>query len=586
MASIVQHLIPESQTLESLVTATEEMSIQDALEQMIEYDFSQLPVVDKEFKLKGLITSDSILRAVSYFKSTLDKIKVSHATFNAKTCRPDDDLSELLNGLRDASAISIVDKAGKLIAIVTNHDTAEYYRQRAEDIMLAEDIETTLRGYIENAYRDNDGDIENDALRKAIEDITPSGKDLKNKFKQALCSYLSRSGQISPPPDNKLIDDIFMQHLHKPIEVKSFEDLTLFEYIQLFKNFWNKYKAAFNHLEWESIDKLLGEVRQTRNAISHFREVTSNQRKQLKFCASLLERHRSAFEEVILPNEPIAIVIEDDQLSSGNSEVTPPPTERMEAAFTPIDEELGLNESRYAPLAIWLQSQVREGHEKISLTFEQIEKIIDDKLPPSARQHRNWWANDTVVHTQSQQWLDVGWRVSSVNIAGERVVFSLMGDRQSAYISFFNDLYPRLRNTDGLTVKPAMNLQGRSWLSVEITSAEFPETFWLNFSFARKSRFRVELYIDTGDQIRNKCIFDTLCNCRTEIEAKLGEPLGWERLDSRRASRIALYHEKASIISPPEELAKLQDWAIRMMTRFYWAITPYVYKAMHSSQAL
>ena len=586
MASIVQHLIPESQTPESLVTATEEMSIQDALEQMIEYDFSQLPVVDKEFKLKGLITSDSILRAVSYFKSTLDKIKVSHATFNAKTCRPDDDLSELLNGLRDASAISIVDKAGKLIAIVTSYDTAEYYRQRAEDIMLAEDIETTLRDYIETAYRNTEGDVENDALGKAIGNITPSDKDFKNKYKQALCSYLGRSGQIPPSPDQKLIDDTFMQHLHEPIKVKSSEDLTLSEYIQLFKNLWDKYKAAFNHLEWESIDNLLGEIRQTRNAIAHFREVTSNQRKQLRFCASLLDRHRPAFEEVTLPNELITTVIEDNQLSSDNSEATPQPIERIEAEFTPIDEELGPNESRYAPLAIWLQGQVREGNEKISLTFEQIEKIIDDKLPPSARQHRNWWANDSVGHTQSQQWLDVSWRVSSVNIAEERVVFSLMGDRQSAYISFFNDLQSKLRGIDGLAVKPAMNLQGRSWLSVEITSAEFPETTWLNFSFARKSRFRIELYVDTGDQSRNKRIFDTLCNYKTEIEAKLGEPLGWERLDSRRASRIALYHKKASITNPPEELAKLQDWAIRMMAQFYWAITPYLHETIHSSQAV
>ncbi|HIK14191.1 MAG TPA: CBS domain-containing protein [Leptolyngbyaceae cyanobacterium M33_DOE_097] len=53
MASIVQHLIPESQTLETLVTASDEMSLQKALELMIEHDFSQLPVVDKDFKLKG-----------------------------------------------------------------------------------------------------------------------------------------------------------------------------------------------------------------------------------------------------------------------------------------------------------------------------------------------------------------------------------------------------------------------------------------------------------------------------------------------------------------------------------------------------
>jgi len=100
MASIVQNLMPESQ---SLVIASEEMAIRDALELMIEHDFSQLPVVDDDFKLKGLITSDSILRAVSYFKSTLDKIKVSHATVKMKTCRVDDDLSDLLDGLKNAS---------------------------------------------------------------------------------------------------------------------------------------------------------------------------------------------------------------------------------------------------------------------------------------------------------------------------------------------------------------------------------------------------------------------------------------------------------------------------------------------------
>ncbi|MCX5964985.1 MAG: CBS domain-containing protein [Cyanobacteria bacterium] len=123
MPFTVQSLMPESQTL---VTAKEEMTIQDALKLMIEHDFSQLPVVDDNFKLRGLVTSDSILRTVSYFKSTLDKIKVSHSINVVKTCREDDEPSELLNGLKDSIAIPVVDKSGKLIAIVTNYDTTEY----------------------------------------------------------------------------------------------------------------------------------------------------------------------------------------------------------------------------------------------------------------------------------------------------------------------------------------------------------------------------------------------------------------------------------------------------------------------------
>jgi len=582
MASSIQHLIPESQTPETLVVATEEMWVQEALNKMIEHNFSQLPVVDKEFKLKGLITSDSILMAVSCFKTTPDKIKVSHATLKPKTCRPDDELSELLNGLKEASAIPIVDKVGKLIAIVTNYDTAEYYRQRAEDIMLAEDIETTLKDFIESAHKDNEGNIDKDSLQKAIEGIISSSKD-KKRFKQALNLYLN-SAQLSPKPDEQLIDKAFEKYMHQKPDVKAFNDLALSEYIELFKCLWDKkYKAAFKNLEWEAIYKLLDEVRQTRNKIAHFQEVSSNQHKHLKFCADLLERHRPAYEETPSLNEPVIPIIGGEDVVYDSPEKLLQPGGRVEVEFTPINRNINLNESRYAPLAGWLDFEAREGREKIPLTFEEIEKIIDDKLPPSARQHRNWWANDSVSHTQSQQWLDVGWRVSSINFSEERVVFSLMSDRQSAYVSFFNDLQSKLHSIDNLTVKPAMNLQGRSWLSVEVSSAEFPEITWIGFSFARKSRFRIESYIDTGDQSQNKCIFDNLYNYKAGIETKLGEPLSWERLDSRKASRVALYQEKASIMNTPEDLAKLQDWSAKMMVRFYWAIAPYLHNSLDNA---
>ena len=61
------------------------------------------------------------------------------------------------------------------------------------------------------------------------------------------------------------------------------------------------------------------------------------------------------------------------------------------------------------------------------LTFRQVEEIIGASLPRSARQYRGWWANEQERpagrHTQARSWMLAEWRVESVDLAGEEVVF-------------------------------------------------------------------------------------------------------------------------------------------------------------------
>ena len=59
----------------------------------------------------------------------------------------------------------------------------------------------------------------------------------------------------------------------------------------------------------------------------------------------------------------------------------------------------------------------------------------------------------------------------------------------------------------------------------------------LNF-VATKSYGRAELYIDRGDKEENKFVFDELEKNKEQIESDFGGELVWERLDSKRASRI------------------------------------------------
>lgn len=106
-------------------------------------------------------------------------------------------------------------------------------------------------------------------------------------------------------------------------------------------------------------------------------------------------------------------------------------------SLAPMQEEPGSGEGRYAKLAVWLQ-ELSSQLDDAFLTFEEIERIIGAELPPSARSHRAWWANDPVSHPQSKLWLEVNWRVADVDLGIPLVHFSKTRDREAAYIRFFS----------------------------------------------------------------------------------------------------------------------------------------------------
>lgn len=92
-------------------------------------------------------------------------------------------------------------------------------------------------------------------------------------------------------------------------------------------------------------------------------------------------------------------------------------------------------------------------------------------------------------------------------------------------------------------------------------------------SFADDNRVRVEVYIDFGDKERNKALFDHLKGQEASIEKDFGAPLTWERLDAKRASRIAFYRE-GSIEQSSESLAAIRQWSIENILRFKQVILP------------
>lgn len=63
---------------------------------------------------------------------------------------------------------------------------------------------------------------------------------------------------------------------------------------------------------------------------------------------------------------------------------------------------------------------------------------------------------------------------------------------------------------------------------------------------------------------------------RNEIEEIFGEPLEWEPLDVRRASRIASYYPDDVRVREREKWPSLHKWAIERMGVFRTALQPHL----------
>ena len=87
---------------------------------------------------------------------------------------------------------------------------------------------------------------------------------------------------------------------------------------------------------------------------------------------------------------------------------------------------------------------------------------------------------------------------------------------------------------------------------------------WRLLSGFRDRRLGVETYIPHRAAKR---AFDLLEADRTSIEAEMGEPLDWQRMDDRKASRIAVYRTD---LDPRDESQRPTQykWLLDHMQRF------------------
>ena len=90
--------------------------------------------------------------------------------------------------------------------------------------------------------------------------------------------------------------------------------------------------------------------------------------------------------------------------------------ERRRALFT----ALGAMAGKYEPLRAYLSS-IRG--DVCHASFLRIEGVLGAALPPSARRHPAWWANNSQTGRHSRAWLDAGWKTEDANLTAGTVTF-------------------------------------------------------------------------------------------------------------------------------------------------------------------
>ncbi|MDK3256748.1 DUF4268 domain-containing protein [Blastococcus capsensis] len=157
-----------------------------------------------------------------------------------------------------------------------------------------------------------------------------------------------------------------------------------------------------------------------------------------------------------------------------------------------------------------------------------------------------------------------GWQKGVKGVGGSAASGAQAGGVNALRQDFYAEVL-----TSVVAARPAVRMPTRgtqNWISF----AAGPWGYW-SLSVALDGRLRIEAYIDTGDASVNKALFDELRGNAQIWEEKVGQALSWERLDDKRASRIAAYRAVTDL-SDPAERATLKAWTLGTILGLYDAM--------------
>ncbi|HMW49207.1 MAG TPA: DUF4268 domain-containing protein [Cellvibrionaceae bacterium] len=149
-------------------------------------------------------------------------------------------------------------------------------------------------------------------------------------------------------------------------------------------------------------------------------------------------------------------------------------------------------------------------------------------------------------------------------------------ETKEKYRTYFQSLIDELRINHHFTNAKAG--QPQNWYTF---SSENSKIYKYSTSFAHGGRVRAEIYLDSGNKEKNEAIFDSIYQNKIAIENEFGSSLTWEKLDNKRASRIAIYRD-GDIDSDSETLTDIKNWTIANLLKLKKILPNHIETALNT----
>ena len=211
-----------------------------------------------------------------------------------------------------------------------------------------------------------------------------------------------------------------------------------------------------------------------------------------------------------------------------------------------------------AKIAVWVTSAPRPEHER---AVHWLNEILPADMAFYLLQIEAYRIGDSAP---APKFTVVAGPTREARQAGEQK--KELAERHLLRMEFWKQLLERARVRTQLHARRSPSTD--NWISTSAGRGGFEYNYAIRMEDAQ-----VEVYIDRGDAEQNKQIFDALYEHKTEIEAAFGEPLEWQRLDVKRASRVRLLLADGGLLDQ-QHWSEIQDRMIDAMIRLERAFKP------------